>query len=443
MSTPSVERSSNKWKGRFFTIWTGQAFSLFGSNLVGFALIWWLTKTTGSATVLATASLAGLLPQVLLGPLAGTLVDRWNRRIIMIVADSVITLATLVLAALFALGWAEIWHVYLLMFVRSLAGGFHWPAMQASTSLMVPNEHLARIQGLNQILMGALNIISAPLGALLIEVLPLQGVLAIDVGTAMLAIVPLFFFTIPQPTKAKLGGAGEGKTSVWQDFRAGLRYASGWPGLVMIGIMATILNFLLNPAFSLLPILVFKYFGGQAIQLAWMESAWGIGVIIGGLLLSTWGGFKRRIITSMVGLLGMGVGSLVIGLLPPSALYLGIATMFFLGIVNPIVNGPLLAAVQAAVSPEMQGRVFTLISSVAAAMSPLGLILAGPVADNLGVQTWFILGGVVTGLMGVIGFFIPAVMRFEDGHPGAGTEMSLETNEPAALIPSPVEVEIN
>jgi DHA3 family macrolide efflux protein-like MFS transporter len=110
----------------------------------------------------------------------------------MIVADSIIALATLVLAALFALGWVEIWHVYLLMFVRSLAGGFHWPAMQASTSLMVPNEHLSRIQGLNQMLMGGLNIISAPLGALLLEVLPMQGVLAIDVGTAMLAVVPLF-----------------------------------------------------------------------------------------------------------------------------------------------------------------------------------------------------------------------------------------------------------
>jgi DHA3 family macrolide efflux protein-like MFS transporter len=315
--------------------------------------------------------------------------------------------------------------------------------MQASTSLMVPNEHLSRIQGLNQMLMGGLNIVSAPLGALLLEVLPMQGVLAIDVGTAMLAIVPLFFFAIPQPTNGKSGQAGEAKTSVWDDFRAGLRYASGWPGLVMIGIMATIINFLLNPAFSLLPILVFKHFDGQAIQLAYMESAWGIGVVVGGVILSAWGGFKRRLITSMVGLLGIGAGCLVIGLLPPSALYPAIATMFFLGIANPITNGPLMAAVQAAVSPEMQGRIFTLIGSVAAAMSPLGLIMAGPVADSLGVQTWFILGGVVTGLMGVIGFFIPAVMRFEDGRPGATPEISLGTNEPASLVPSPVEVEIN
>jgi DHA3 family macrolide efflux protein-like MFS transporter len=163
MSVQVEIKSSRGWAPPFFTIWTGQAFSLLGSQLVQFALIWWLTKTTGSATVLATASLVGLLPQVILGPVIGTLVDRWNRRLTLILADSTIALATLGLALLFWSGKVEIWHVYLLMFIRSTAGGFHWPAMQASTSLMVPKEHLARIQGLNQILQGGMNIASAPL----------------------------------------------------------------------------------------------------------------------------------------------------------------------------------------------------------------------------------------------------------------------------------------
>ena len=118
----------------FFVIWTGQAFSLLGSQLVQFALIWWLTESTGSATVLATASLVGLLPQVVFGPLVGTLVDRWNRRVTMIVADSVIALAIVGLAALFWIDAAQIWHIYLLMFIRATAGGFHWSAMSASSS---------------------------------------------------------------------------------------------------------------------------------------------------------------------------------------------------------------------------------------------------------------------------------------------------------------------
>src|SRR4030066_1615060 len=172
------------WAPRFFSIWTGQAFSLFGSQLVSFTVIWWLTQTTGSATVLATASLVGLLPQVILGPLTGALVDRWSRRLTMIVADGIIALATVILAVLFALGHVQIWQVYALLFVRSVCGGFHWPAMQASTTLMVPNEQFSRIQGLNQMLQGGMNIASAPLGALLLALLPMEGILAIDVFTA-------------------------------------------------------------------------------------------------------------------------------------------------------------------------------------------------------------------------------------------------------------------
>jgi DHA3 family macrolide efflux protein-like MFS transporter len=404
-----------RWATRFFTIWTGQAFSLLGSQLVSFAVIWWLTQTTGSATVLATASLVGLLPQVVLGPITGALVDRWNRRLTMIIADGSIALATVFLAVLFALGHVQIWQVYALLFVRSVCGGFHWPAMQASTTLMVPKEHFSRIQGLNQMLQGGMSIASAPLGALLLAWVPMEGILAIDVFTAMLAIIPLFFFQVPQPERLDLQAAAQGKTSIWQDLAAGFRYVWSWPGLMMIGVMATVINFLLTPAFSLLPILVTKHFHGQAIQLATLESFSGIGFIVGGLVLSAWGGFKRRILTSLVGLFAMGAGCLVMGLLPPSAFVFAVATMLYLGIMNPIVNGPLLAAVQAAVAPEMQGRVFTLINTMAAGMSPFGLMIAGPISDKLGVQTWFIIGGVVTGVMGVVSIFIPAIMHFEDG----------------------------
>ncbi len=431
MNANVTQAQPPRWAPRFFTIWTGQAFSLLGSQLVSFAIIWWLTQTTGSATVLATASLVGLVPQVVLGPITGALVDRWSRRLTMIIADGLIALATIVLAVLFAFGHVQIWQVYGLLFFRSVCGGFHWPAMQASTSLMVPKEHLARIQGLNQMLQGGMSIASAPLGALLLTALPMEGILAIDVFTAMLAIIPLFFFQVPQPVRLDVGAGAQAKPSVWQDLVAGLKYVWGWPGLMLIGIMATVINFLLTPAFSLLPILVTKHFNGQAIQLATLESFSGIGFIVGGLVLGAWGGFKRRILTSLVGLFDMGAGCLVMGMLPPSAFVLAVATMLFLGIINPIVNGPLLAAVQAAVSPEMQGRVFTLISTMAAGMSPIGLMIAGPISDKLGVQTWFIIGGIVTGIMGVASLFIPAIMHFEDGRAGAAPGPEVTT--PPAL----------
>jgi DHA3 family macrolide efflux protein-like MFS transporter len=400
----------------FWIVWTGQAVSLLGSQLVQFALIWWLTKSTGSATVLATASLVGLLPQVVFGPLVGALVDRWNRRNVMLVADSVIALATVGLAFLFWAGVVQVWHVYLLMFVRATAGGFHWPAMQASTTLMVPPGQLTRVQGLNQTLGGALNIASAPLGALLLEVLPMQGILGIDVVTALFAIVPLFFIAIPQLQGHEPGAATPAKASVWQDFRAGLRYVWAWPGLVMIMLMATVINLVLNPAFSLLPILVTKHFEGGALQLGWLESAFGIGVLCGGLTLSAWGGFKRRIVTSLFGLIGLGLSTLLVGLTPASSFLLAVVGALFIGIMMPITNGPIMAVMQVSVSPEMQGRVFTLVSSVAAAMSPLGLIVAGPVADTFGVRVWFIAGGIVTLSMGLCSLFIPAVLNMEDRH---------------------------
>lgn len=144
------------WRVRFFAIWTGQAFSIVGSRLAQFALVWWLTKATGSATVLATATLVAILPGVLLGPFSGALVDRWNRRLIMIVADASVAAISVWIAYLFWTESVAVWHIYVAMLARALGGAFHWPSMQASTSLMVPKEHLPRVAGLNQMIQGLL-----------------------------------------------------------------------------------------------------------------------------------------------------------------------------------------------------------------------------------------------------------------------------------------------
>jgi DHA3 family macrolide efflux protein-like MFS transporter len=437
MAVQDTTTQRRGWGARFFTIWGGQALSLLGSQLVQFALIWWLTKTSGSGTVLAIASLFGLVPHVVLGPFAGALVDRWNRRIVMIVADSISALAIVALAVLFATRQAQIWHIYILMFIRSVAGAFHSNAMMASTSLMVPKQHLARIQGLNQMLWGGMSVFSAPLGALLLELLPLQGILAIDVVTALMAIIPLFFIAVPQPERVTMVSSAEGKTGFWQDFVSGLKYVWGWPGLLLICLMAMQINFLLNPAFALLPLVVTKHFNGAAIQLATLDSLSGIGTIVGGLALSAWGGFKRQIHTAMVGVIGIGLGCLIMGLLPASAFTWAVVAMFVLGFASPIANGPLLAAVQAAVAPDMQGRVFSLIGSLAAAMSPIGLLIAGPVSDWVGPQAWFIVGGVVTILTGLAAFFVPAVMRFEDGRGELPKAEELATLTSTAPVPQP------
>ncbi len=409
------EEFQNNWKSRFFTIFGGQALSIFGSSLVQFALVWYLTQQTGSATILATATLVAMLPQVLLGPFVGALVDRWNRRLVMIVADGAIALATLVLAGLFWLDLVQVWHIYAILLVRSMGGAFHWPAMSASTSLMVPKEHLSRVAGLQQTLFGLVSIIAPPTGAVLISLVPTQGVLMIDVGTALMAILPLLFIAIPQPIREQTEN-GEHKTSYWQDVREGFAYVAAWPGLMAILFMAVLINFLLTPAGALMPLLVTKHFGLGALEFGLTDSLFGAGMILGGLLLGVWGGFKKRIVTSMMGIIGLGVGVIATGLAPSNMFWMALVGMSVMGFMNPITNGPLHAVIQANVKPEMQGRVMALIGSAATAMTPLSLAVAGPVSDQIGIQTWYIFGGIACLLMGTAAFFIPAIMNVEQNH---------------------------
>jgi DHA3 family macrolide efflux protein-like MFS transporter len=379
------------------------------SALVQFALVWWLTITTGSATVLATASLVALLPQVLLGPFAGALVDRWNRRLVMIAADSFTALGALALAYLFATGQVQIWHVYAVMFLRSLAASFQWPAMAASTSLMVPEEHLARVAGLNQGLQGVMSIAAPPLGALLLGVLPIHGVLLIDVATAALAVLPLLFVAVPQPAPR----AAAERTSLLADVHAAVQYVWRWPGMIALLIMAALINFLLNPGFALAPLLVTRHFHGGAPEVAWFESIFGVGVIAGSIILSVWGGFRRRMLTALVGLIGMGLGITVLGFAPENGLFIALAALFAVGLANPIANGPLQALLQANVEPDMQGRVFMLVGSLSAGMAPIGMAIAGPAADVWRADL-FVIGGITCLLMAVIAYAVPAIFNLEE-----------------------------
>jgi DHA3 family macrolide efflux protein-like MFS transporter len=402
---------------RFFIIWAGQAFSLFGSALVQFALVWWLTKSTGSATVLATATLVALLPQVLAGPFIGVLVDRWDRKRIMIVADLSIALVTAGLVVLFVAGVIQPWHIYLAALARGVGQTFHMPAMQAVTSLLVPKEHLARVAGLNQGLQGAISIAAPPLGALALGVLPIPAVLAVDIVTAAIAVSCLAVVAIPRPEPSAAGAAASGKSGVLAEMAAGFRYLRAWPGLMLLLGMAAILNFFLMPTQSLLPILVIKHFGGGPMQLGWLEAAMGVGLVAGGAALGAWGGFKRRILTSLLGvsLAGAGIGS--IGLVPAGLIGVAVALMFVAGTALSLANGPLFAIMQATVAKDIQGRIFTLLGSVSGAMMPLGLVVAGPVADAIGVRPWYVVAGAVTLAMAAAALFVPPLMGIEEQAP--------------------------
>jgi DHA3 family macrolide efflux protein-like MFS transporter len=411
--------SSPGWKVRFFTIWTGQAFSLVGSALVRFAIIWWMTETTRSATALAIASLAALLPTVVLGPLVGALVDRWSRRWVMVVADGAIALFTAVLAFLFWRGIVQPWLIYILLLLRGLGTAFHDPAMTASTSLMVPKEHLTRVAGLNQTRRAITEIAGPMLGALLVSILDLQGILAIDIVTALLAIGPLLFIDVPQP-EAPLGrktATLDKRQSILREMVEGGRYVWNWRGLFIAFSTWSLYQFFGSPATALTPLLVKEHFGAGPTQWGLVSVAYSAGSLVGGILLSTWGGFRRRMVTLLVGLFGFGLVNVVRGLLPANAFWIFVVATFLGGPTFSMVAGPFGAILQSTVPPEVQGRVFALLNSMTWVMGPLGLAALGPLADVIGVQPLYLLRGIALLGMALLWALTPSVRNLEDGPP--------------------------
>ena len=410
LPTTEVEPSLDRPIRPFFILWTGQSLSLIGSQAVQFALIWWLTEISGSATILATATLLGLLPPIVLGPVIGALIDRWNRKTVMLAADGFVALASLLLAWLFFTGIAHIPHVLALVFLRSLGAAFHSPAMTASTTLMVPEKYLTRIQGLNQSMQGLLTIVAAPLGALLLAIFSMTGVMMVDVATALLAILPLLAIRVPRPPRSD----SVEQSSVWAETVAGFRYLVQRRGHATLIAMSALINALLVPAFSLLPLLVLQRLNGGAAQFGWLSSSLGVGLIVGGVVLGAWGGFRKRIVTTLIAMIALGAAVIAVGFTPASSFLWALVSMSCVGLIIPFVNGPVFAILQATIAPDFQGRVFSLIGSLAGAAAPLGLIVAAPVAEIVGVAVWYLAGGMTCVAMGIAGFFAPALMGIED-----------------------------
>jgi DHA3 family macrolide efflux protein-like MFS transporter len=397
------------WQVRFWSIWIGQALSLVGSALTQFVLLWWITETTGSTSALALAGLMALLPQALLAPLGGTLADRWSRRALMIIADSVSAVCMLIIIWLFASEQIQIWHAYVLMFIRSSMQAFQQPASAASTAMLVPRAWLPRVAGLNQMVQGIMTVAAAPLGALALAFLPLQGALAIDVFTAVLAIVPLLIFAIPQPRRAP-----EAQGSLWADLRAGVRFvASNRPLLLLYGLVALVVMTIL-PTFTLTPLLVKEHFGGDVNAVALMEGLSGVGIIVGGLLITVFNPFKRKITTLLV---SFAVSCAMVALtaaVPGDLYWLAVVWWVASGITFATGNAPLMALLQERVPNELQGRTFSLLNMTMGLAGPIGLAVAAAIGETLGVRGVFIIGGTLAALVCVLGFAVPRLMRIEE-----------------------------
>lgn len=400
---------TSNWQARFFSIWLGQAVSLIGSSLTQFVLVWWITQTTSSASALATASIMAMLPQALFGPLGGILADRYSRRLIMIVSDLITALCMVVIIILFSLEIVQLWHIFALMFIRSTMQAFQSPAASASTPMLVPNSWLTRVAGMNQTIQGLMFVAAAPLGAVALSFLPLQGALMIDVVTAIVGITPLLFYAVPQITRHDTAQVG-----MWKDFRAGLSLVLSNRGLIWLYSMTIVMVMVLMPAFSLMPLFVKDEFGGGVNEVAMIDGLGGLGMLLGGLLISVFTLPWRRI---TIVLLGFGLSNAFIaltGVAPSSMFWLAVVFWFLSGIPYTMGNGPIMAILQHIIPNQLQGRALALFSTCMGIAGPLGLVFAAPLAELIGVRGLLIGGGTLATLLCVIGFFVPSLMRIEE-----------------------------
>lgn len=393
------------WRLRYWAIFAGQGSSLIGSALTQFVLLWWITDTTNDISALASAGIAALLPQAIFGPLGGAFADRYSRRAIMILTDTISAGCMILLIVLFLTGSVQLWQVYLMMAVRSAMQAFQSPAATASTAMLVPISFLPRAAGLNQTLTGLMTVAAAPLGALAISAMPVGFALSIDVVTALLGIVPLLIYEIPQAKEISEKPAG-----LWGEFKQGVQFVWNSPGLRrMYGLLAAVV-LVIMPSFTLVPLLVKEHFGGGAGQVAMIEGIGGAGMIAGGIVIAAIA--PRKFSVWILSGFSVSCFALALTALVPGD-YLPVAIVFWVisSVAFIMGNSPLMTAIQTIVPNHMQGRVLSLLTTVTALAAPFGIALAAPLGKFIGVRWLFVVMGILGGMVSLLGFLSPAILN--------------------------------
>ncbi|GEB33646.1 MFS transporter [Brevibacillus parabrevis] len=406
-----MNTKKDSWKRTFYTIFAGQAFSLLGSAVVQFSIIWWLTEETGSAVVLTIASMAGFLPQALIGPFAGTIVDRLDRKKIMIAADMFIAFVSLVLAMLFFAGMEPpVWAFYVILGLRSIGSAFHMPSMQASIPLIAPEDQLMKVQGWMQTLTSAVHMAGPMLGAFLLAYFSMEAVLLLDVLGALLASAALLMVHIPNPERS---APEEGASGMRSEIKAGLRELMKSKGLLVITAAIGFTTFVYVPVGALFTLMVLNHFGKGAWHAGVVEFSFAAGMLVGSLLLGSWGAKRNRVYLLTGGIALLGAGLFFAGLLPVSGFVGFVLLSGLMGVSGPLFGGPFAVLLQTTIDPAVQGRVMSLVNSLMLIATPIGLLVAGPVAEAIGVDSWFSLSGIAIVLIGLCPLLFPAVRELK------------------------------
>jgi DHA3 family macrolide efflux protein-like MFS transporter len=402
-STPSEQMPG--WKGRVTVFLVGQTISTFGSFLVQYALMWHLTLTTKSGLVLALAAIFGFLPQAIVSIFAGVWADRVNRKIMIIVSDSVIALSTLVLALFMLSGVEDLWLIFLVMAVRSIGAGVQMPAISALVPQIVPTDKLLTVNGINSSISASLQLLAPVAAAAVYSTMSLSAILFIDVVTAVIGLSLLA--TIAVPTLAR--AASDEKPSYFADLKDGLHYIfSNQLVRWVMAIFAIVFLLIVAPS-NLSPLMLVRTFGSDVWMLTVLELSFGIGMLIGGALIAV---FAKKIDR-----IGMIIGSSILfGILATAMgfttnLIVFFALFFVVGIAVPAFSTSAMTLLQETVEPERQGRVFGFVGIVIAVAMPLGMAILGPLADIVSVELLLIITGLATVVIAVVAVLLPAGRR--------------------------------
>lgn len=401
---------SEKWFKTYLYIWTGQFISLLTSSAVNFAVIIYLSLHYKSAEILAYAGIAGLLPQALIGPFAGVYIDRWDRKKVMIFADAFIAFCTFCMSFAFVEGEANLILVYLLLVCRSLGQAFHTPAMQAIAPLIVPEEKLLKVSGINQMLQSVSMIAGPALGTLAITYMSIAKVLYLDVVGASLAIFSLIFVVIP---KTSAQNEESDISSAMHDLVQGFEEIRKNKGLYLMFVYAMLTTFFVMPVAIMYPLLTIDHYAGGKWEMSIIEIVWGVGMLIGGGALSAWKGGISKVIMVNAMHIFLGLTFVFSGWISGEWFWIYVAITTLGGIGMSFFNASFMTIIQEEIKPDFLGRVFSLYFSFAIFPSVVGLLFTGWIADEIGVVNAFIIAGLAMCGVGVLSFLTPAVMRLE------------------------------
>lgn len=385
-----MSEQNGKWKRDITLFLSSQTISLFGSSLVQYAMMWYITLSTQSGMMMTMYIICGFIPTFLLSPIAGVWADRFHRKKLIIMADGMIAFATLILAVVFMLGYDSIWLLFVMAAIRAVGAGIQAPAVGAILPQIVPEQHLMRVNGINGTIQAVIMFVSPMVSAALLSLTTINVIFFVDVITAIIAITVLItLLKIPLHAKA----AKQQELSYLEDFKLGLTYIKQHDFLKSFFVFFAVLFVLMAPVAFLTPLQVARSFGEDVWRLTATEITFSVGMMIGGVLIAAWGGFRNRVYTMMFAGVMMAICTILLGVLPIFSLYLFVMALF--GLAMPIFNTPTMTIIQEKVENDYLGRIYGVFGMISTSMMPLGMLIFGPLADIISVEKLLIGTGIL------------------------------------------------